>query len=58
MEVVENDKKRVLWGFVNDHVIEYPTYHEEIGLRGFDFNFLTNIRRGLLEKGPVSFHIY
>ena len=57
-EVVGRDKKKVLWKVVDDHVVEEPADHEETGLRGFDFNVLTKMRRGLLEKGPVSFHIY
>ena len=39
MEVVGRDKKKVLWEVVDNHVVEEPTDHEEIGLRGFDFNF-------------------
>ena len=39
MEVVGNDKKKVLWEVVDNHVVEEPTDHEEIGLQGFDFNF-------------------
>ena len=39
MEVVVHDKKKVLWDVVDDHVLEEPTDHEEIGLQGFDFNF-------------------
>ena len=34
MEVVGNDKKKILWEVVNDHAVEEPTDHEEIGLRG------------------------
>ena len=38
MEVLGHDKKKVLWGVVNDNVVEELTDHEEIGLQGFDFN--------------------
>ena len=38
MEVVSHDKKKVLWEVVDNHVVEEPTDHEEIGLRGFDLN--------------------
>ena len=38
VEVVGHDRKKVFWEVVNDHVIEEPTDHDEIGLRGFDFN--------------------
>ena len=57
MKVVSNDKKKVLWEVVDNHVVEEPTDHDEIGLLGFDFNVSTKIKRGLLEKGPASFHI-
>ena len=38
MEVFGHDKKKVLWGVVNDHVVEDQTDHEKIVLRGVDFN--------------------
>ena len=38
MEVVGHDNKKVLCEVVEDHVVEEPTVHEEIGLRVFDFN--------------------
>ena len=38
MEVSGHDKKKVLGEVVVDHVVEDPSDHEEIGLRGFDFN--------------------
>ena len=38
VEVVSHDKKEIVWEVVNDHVVEEPTYHEDIGLQGFDFN--------------------
>ena len=57
MEVVVHDKKKVIWEVVDDHVVEDPSDHEDIGLRGLISIFLIKTRRGLLEKGPVS-HIY
>ena len=38
MEVVGHDKKKILWEVVDDHVIEDPTDHDEIGLHRFDLN--------------------
>ena len=35
VEVVGYDGKKVIWEVVNDHVVEEPTDHEEIGLQGF-----------------------
>ena len=40
VEFSGHDKKKVLWEVVDDHVVEEPTDHEEIGLRVFDFNVL------------------
>ena len=57
LEVVGHDKKKVLWEVVDDNIVEDPTDHEEIWLRGFDFNVFDEDEEGLLEKGPVSFHI-
>ena len=34
VEVFIHDKKKFIWEVVDDHVIEDPTDHEEIGLRG------------------------
>ena len=58
VEVFGHDKKKVLWVVVDSHVIEEPTDREEIGLWGFDYIFLKKMNRGLLEKCPISFHIY
>ena len=30
-----HNKKKVLWEVVGDHVVEEPSDHEDIGLRGF-----------------------
>ena len=38
VEVVGHDKKNFLWEVVGDHVVEYPCDHEDIKLRGVDFN--------------------
>ena len=46
MEVVSHDGKRVIWVVVNNHLVEDPSDNDEIGLRGFGFNFLTKTRRG------------
>ena len=54
VEVVVHDKKKVLWEVVNDHFVEDPTDHDEIGLQGLISMFSTKMRRVLLEKGPVK----
>ena len=38
VEFVGHDGKKVLWEEVDDHVIEYPTNHDKIGIQGFDFD--------------------
>ena len=55
MEVVGRDKKKVLWGVVNDHVLEDPTDNEEIGLRGFDFNVFDEDEEGVVREGSSDF---
>ena len=42
VEVFCHDGKKVLWEVVGDHVVEEPTDHDEIRLRGFDLNHKVN----------------
>ena len=58
MEFVSHDKKKVLWEVVGDHVVEEPTYHDEIGLQGFDFNVFDQDEEGVVREGSSDFHIY
>ena len=58
VEIAVHDTKKIHWGVVDNHVVEDPTDHEEIGLRGFDFNCFDKDEEGVLGKVPVSFHIY
>ena len=46
MEFFGHDRKKVLWEVVDDHVVEKPTDHYEIGLRGFGLIVLKKTRRG------------
>ena len=55
MEVVSHEKKKVLWGVVDDHVVEDPTDNEEIGLWGFDFNFFDEDEEGVFGEGSSEF---
>ena len=48
MGVVGHDKKKFLWEVVENHVLEEPTDHEEIGLSGFDFNFFDQYEEGVV----------
>ena len=38
--------KKVIWEVVDDHVVEEGVEHEELGLRGFDFNLFNEYREG------------
>ena len=33
-----SDGEKVIWEVVDNHVVEEETYHDEIGLQGFDYN--------------------
>ena len=47
VEVVGHDRKNFLWKVVDDHVVEDPTDHDEIGLRGFDFYLFGEDEKGV-----------
>ena len=51
VEVVGHDKKKVLWEVVGDHVVEEPSDHEDIGLRGFDLNIFDEDEEGVVREG-------
>ena len=55
MEVVGHYKKKVIWGVVDDHVVEEPTDHEELGLWGFDFNYFGGDEEGVVREGSSEF---
>ena len=40
---------------IDDHVVEEETYHDEIGLRGFDFNLFDKDRKGVGREGSSEF---
>ena len=46
MEFFSHDRKKVIWEVVGNHVVENPTDHDEIGLRGFGLNVWRKTRRG------------
>ena len=48
VEVVGHDKKNVLWEVVDDNVVEEPSDHKDIGLRGFDFNIFDEDEEGVV----------
>ena len=55
MEVVVHDKNKVLWEVVNDHMVEEPTDHEDIGLRGFGFNVFNEDEEGVVREVSSEF---
>ena len=46
VEVFSYYGNKVLWEVVDDHVVEEGNDHDEIGLREFDFNFLSEDEQG------------
>ena len=55
MEVVVHDGNKVLWEVVDDHITEEETYHYEIGLRGFDFNFFDEDEKRVVREESSEF---
>ena len=55
MEFFSHDKKKVLWEVVEDHFVEEPTDHEEIGLWGLYFNFFDEDEEGFVIEGSSEF---
>ena len=51
VEVVGHDKKKLLWEVVGNHVVEGPSDHEDIVLRGFDFNIFDEDEEGVVREG-------
>ena len=41
----------MLWGVVDDHVVEELSDQEDIGLRGFDLNIFDEDEEGVFRKG-------
>ena len=50
VEFVGHDKKKVRWEVGGDHVVEEPCDHEDIGLRGFDFNIFDEDEEGVVRE--------
>ena len=46
-----HDRKEVIWEVVGDHVVKEPSDHEDIGLRGFDYNILDEDEEGIVREG-------
>ena len=46
VEVYDKDGNKVIWEVVDNHVVEEGVEHEELCLRGFDFNLFYEERVG------------
>ena len=46
VEFSEKDGKKVIWKVVDKNVVEEGVEHEELGLRGFDFNLFDEEMEG------------
>ena len=55
VEVVGNDRKKFIWEVVDNHVVEDPNDHDEIGLQGFDFNLFNEDEKRLGRDGSSDF---
>ena len=55
VEIVGSGGKRVLWEAVDDHFIEEEIDHDEIGIRGFNFNFFGKYEKGVGREGSSDF---
>ena len=55
VKVVGHDKKNFIWEVVDDHVVEEPTDHEEIGLWGFDFILFNEDEEEVVIKRSIEF---
>ena len=55
VEVVGHDGKKFLWEVAEDHVVEEPTDHDDIGLRGFGFNLFGKDEKGVGREGSSEF---
>ena len=55
MEFFRHYKNKVLWEVVDDHVVEDPTDHEEIGPQGFYFDDFDKYEEGFVREGSSEF---
>ena len=46
VDIYEKDRGELIWEVVNDHVVEEGFEHEELGVRGFEFNLFDEEREG------------
>ena len=46
VEVSDKDRRKAIWDVVDDHVVGQGVEHEELGLRGFDYNLFDEEREG------------
>ena len=55
MEESGYDVKKVLWGVLDEHVVEEGKDHDEIGLWRFDFNLFDEDEEGVVRDGSSEY---
>ena len=55
MKKIGHNRKKFIWVVVDNHNVEETTDHYDIGLRGFDFNFLNEDEKGEGREGYSNF---
>ena len=58
VEVDEKYRKKAIWEVVDDHVVEEGVEHEELYLRGFDFNLFYEEREGCVGDDVQEFSYF
>ena len=55
VEVLDSDKKKVLWGVLDNHVFEEGKEHDEIVLWGFGFIFFGEDKEGVVGEVFIEY---
>ena len=56
VEVIGYDGKQVLWELIDNHVVQEDNDNDQIGLRGFYFNFFEKDKEGVGREGLHEYH--
>ena len=55
VDVTDKDRRKVNWEVVDNHVVEAEVEHEELSIRGFDFNLFDGYREGCVGDDVKEF---
>ena len=55
VDVTDKDRRKVNWEVVDNHVVEEEVEHEELSIRGFDFNLFDEDREGCVGDDVKEF---